>query len=344
MKVHQYNILLDEISAPFYVAFEVISTCNLDCVYCYAKPFTQVTPSFAQIEFMFKKTAKEAKPFEVNILGGEPFLRDDIIDVLSLAKELFTHVGVSTNGTLIPKLLHTDMVELKRLNEKGLNIQVSLDSHIKDIHNKLRGGFDDVIKGLKRLDEYNIEYEVGIVVTRLNAEHILDTVKYIITNFKGVKRVHLMNLMPSYTLQPEVYDQLSLGEQTPEFWRTMVQKLEALKKIRGDVLIDYPLTPNAHIKALIDEMRGYNLCLAGVTKANVLANGDVTPCELVRNLRLGNLYKDSWSDIWEVSKRRMKEIARSYKEDEPIGLCALINYLSKKGEMRLQLSLDPRGV
>jgi MoaA/NifB/PqqE/SkfB family radical SAM enzyme len=56
-------------------------------------------------------------------LGGEPFLRSDILELLHIAKNTFKWVGVSTNGTLIPRLTDKQMQELKKLNEQGLNIQ-----------------------------------------------------------------------------------------------------------------------------------------------------------------------------------------------------------------------------
>lgn len=315
---------------PFYVAFEVISSCNLNCIYCYAKPFTGYKPLLEQLEYLFYKTRREAQPFEVNILGGEPFLRDDIIDVLKLAKDAFKWVGVSTNGTLIPKLSHEQMVELRQLNRNGLNIQVSLDSHIKNINDSLRGGFNDTVRGLERLDEYNIEFEVGIVVTRLNANHITDTVKWIITKFRNVKRIHLMNVMPSYTLTWQDYKRLSLGAETANFWKTIVPKLSHIKKLRSDVEIDYPLTPNAYLNASIDTMRTHKLCLAGITRANVLANGDVTPCELVRSLKLGNLYRESWPEIWERSKKIIQKINTRIINNSHVGVCALVNLKAAK--------------
>ena len=317
-------------STPFYVAFEVISSCNLNCTYCYAKPFTEFIPSLKNLEYLFKKTQKEVHPFEVNILGGEPFLRSDILELLHVAKNTFKWVGVSTNGTLIPRLTDSQMQELKKLNEQGLNIQVSLDSHLEVVHNTLRGGFRDTIAGMKRLDEYGIEYEVGIVITTLNADKIVDTVQWIISNFRGVKRVHLMNLMPSYSLPPKIFEKLTLGRQTPEYWRRVIDKLEELRKMRPDVQIDYPLTPNANIKAVIDDRaNGLKSCLAGITRANVLANGDVTPCELVRTLKLGNAYKEHWRRIWKKAQiiiQKVQKDAINTTLENRQGLCFLINH------------------
>ncbi len=49
-------------------------------------------------------------------------------------------------------------------------------------------------------------------------------------------------------------------------------------------------------------------CKAGVTKVNVLPNGDVTPCVFVP-LPYGNIHEEPFADIWKT----MREFSRSFK-------------------------------
>ena len=49
-------------------------------------------------------------------------------------------------------------------------------------------------------------------------------------------------------------------------------------------------------------------CKAGVTKVNVLPNGDVTPCVFVP-VPYGNIRKDSFEDIW----KSMRDFSRSFR-------------------------------
>jgi MoaA/NifB/PqqE/SkfB family radical SAM enzyme len=68
---------------------------------------------------------------EIDISGGEPFLRQDIHEIVSIAKDF--EVKIHTNGSLI-----TDELLLK-LKEAGLKgFAVSLDSLDYDIQNKIR--------------------------------------------------------------------------------------------------------------------------------------------------------------------------------------------------------------
>lgn len=97
----------------FGIVYDVSHLCNLACrgcgtnaIYTPLKKVNVAEPTINQIETAFKKikeySQKANVPVFINIGGGEPFLRADIIDVIRLASEYFgvDGVGVDTNGTL----------------------------------------------------------------------------------------------------------------------------------------------------------------------------------------------------------------------------------------------------
>ncbi len=82
----------------------VTNRCNLSCWYCfyYAERAGYVyEPSLEDIERMLRYL-KAQKPVPCNALqltGGEPTLRDDLVEIIRLAKRLgFDHVQLNTNG------------------------------------------------------------------------------------------------------------------------------------------------------------------------------------------------------------------------------------------------------
>lgn len=97
----------------FGVVFDILHQCDLACVGCgtnaiyYGSERLDVElPSLEQINLVYD-TVKEYVdsvnlPAFINIGGGEPFLRRDIIEVLSDGAKRFgaTGMGVDTNGTL----------------------------------------------------------------------------------------------------------------------------------------------------------------------------------------------------------------------------------------------------
>ncbi len=97
--------------------------CDLSCYYCffYAKRLGYVyEPTLNQLDDMIKTLVSE-KPVACNaiqITGGEPCLRDDLIDIIKLCKKHgVEHMQLSTNGIRISQ----DHEFLKEARTNGLN-------------------------------------------------------------------------------------------------------------------------------------------------------------------------------------------------------------------------------
>lgn len=104
--------------------------CDLSCWYCffYAKPGDAIyEPSLDQIRMMLR-SMKEGKPVGANavqLTGGEPTLRKDLLDIVKIAKEEgYDHIQLNTNAINLSK----DPALVKRLRKEGLNtIYMSFD-------------------------------------------------------------------------------------------------------------------------------------------------------------------------------------------------------------------------
>jgi len=78
--------------------------CDLTCWYCffYAKEGEPIyEPTLDQIKFMLKRMRDE-KPVGANavqLTGGEPTLREDLVDIIKAGKEIgYDHIQLNTNG------------------------------------------------------------------------------------------------------------------------------------------------------------------------------------------------------------------------------------------------------
>ncbi|NJE02472.1 tetraether lipid synthase Tes [Thermococcus sp. JdF3] len=97
--------------------------CNLSCWYCffYAKEGQPIyEPTLEQIRMMLRN-AKKQHPVGANavqLTGGEPTLRDDLIEIIKIAKEEgYDHVQLNTDG--IKLAFEPELV--KKIREAGVN-------------------------------------------------------------------------------------------------------------------------------------------------------------------------------------------------------------------------------
>jgi MoaA/NifB/PqqE/SkfB family radical SAM enzyme len=313
-------------ATPFEVDFEILSSCNLRCKYCYAQPFSGETPTEKELEFLFSKTRKEADPFKVTIEGGEPFLRSDILEILSMAKGYFGNVGVVTNGTLLHKLSRSDLHELKRFTDGSPLVQVSLDSSDTCVNDLDRGFGTEVLRGLDTIDGCGITFSVGIVMTNVNMSSIVDTVRTLVSRYMHLKHIHLMNVMPSrglgnawlnLHLKPE--ESLCISSKVKELLNSFDER---------NLTLSGPYSVKCTIdRTLLDKLE-LTSCTAGLLRATVLVNGDVIPCEMARERIIGNLFKNSWKEIW------AKSLGLYFQSKMEGGLCFNINLIRSASRPR----------
>jgi MoaA/NifB/PqqE/SkfB family radical SAM enzyme len=253
---------------------------------------------------MLRKTKKEVNPFEINLLGGEPFVRKDVIDVLNLSNELFRKFGVFTNGTLLHKLDCASLKELKSLSNKGNIITITLDSKNPAINDKTRGLTTDTLKGLRALENEGIDFSVGSVCTKINVNSFEGTMKYLLGNFKHFVGMKFNYLEPTPTLGLK-YLELAVNEDKITKAKLKFENLRKELQREDAVIL-------ARDKQLVREsvFNKYNLkiCDAGATMAAVLADGSVVPCLLMRSVRLGNLHNESWRSICKKTSNNYKKL------------------------------------
>ncbi|RLE83979.1 MAG: radical SAM protein, partial [Thermoprotei archaeon] len=111
-------------SHPALINFVATNRCDLSCWYCffYAKKAGYVyEPSLNHIRYMLRRV-RALKPYPaiaLQITGGEPTLRDDLVEIVRLAKEEgFVHVQVNTHGI---RLAFEPELAL-RLRQAGTNV------------------------------------------------------------------------------------------------------------------------------------------------------------------------------------------------------------------------------
>ena len=91
-------------SGSYMIIMDVTNRCNFNCPICFAKVNeggNVYEPTLEEIRFMLEN-AKKVNPAPLTTLqlsGGEPTVRDDLAEIISLAREVgYTAVYINTNG------------------------------------------------------------------------------------------------------------------------------------------------------------------------------------------------------------------------------------------------------
>lgn len=198
---------------------EVTNHCNLNCPICFATANGcgyDYHPDMETIRGMFKTVVDYVKsPRCIQLSGGEPTVRDDLPEIVRMAKEMgIEHVEVNTNAVRIAK----DIEYLRALKEAGVDdFYMQFDGTKDDIYLQTRG------KSLFELKEQAIANcaEVGIGITlvvtvspNINLDHVGEIIKYAATKVPTVKGVHFqpISYFGRYPVDPENDDRVTIPE------------------------------------------------------------------------------------------------------------------------------------
>lgn len=153
------------------VVWNCTRRCNLKCVHCYAQAGSapaddELTTAEA------REMIRDLAAFKVPVLlfsGGEPLMRDDILDLVQYAREVGIRPVLSTNGvTISPSLAG-------RIKDAGVAyVGISLDGvgDTNDAFRGVKGAFDAALRGFESCIAIGQKVGLRLTLTRSNVEDL----------------------------------------------------------------------------------------------------------------------------------------------------------------------------
>jgi len=275
--------------APVNVTWEITETCNLRCTHCLAAELwaqRRGELDLGQCRALIDELAR-MEVFQVNFGGGEPFLRDDFLDILRYAHSRGITTCVSTNGTVLNDALVDELLRMA-----PVYLQVSLDGAHVETNDVIRGRgtFTRIIAGIELLSERAYpDFSLNMVVTRLNVGEIADFDR--LARHYGAK-TRLSRFRPSGAGCGTWKDYRLTRDQLLELSAFLGAHPEILT---GDSF--FALTPDSRREL------GLNMCGAAKMTCAVAPDGSVYPCAFLchRDFLAGNVTAEPLSAIFRYS-------------------------------------------
>ncbi|MEN8245296.1 MAG: radical SAM protein [Thermodesulfobacteriota bacterium] len=170
MSVFHEKLAAAGLRPPKMVTLTMTNACNLKCRHCW--PDSGSVRSFPPVPTQtLKRLVQEVAGLgaeEICLAGGEPLLHPDLYSILDHAfrQAGIKNVTLQTNGILIDD---ADANKLKRIYNKGLLIQVSLDGAGPGTHDLVRGdgSFERSLEGLRRLCKAGLGQQIQVAFTEM---------------------------------------------------------------------------------------------------------------------------------------------------------------------------------
>ncbi len=258
----------------------------------------------------------EKLPFmpTVNVTGGEPFLREDLVDIISVLKKKTKRLVISSNGYF------TDQILKLFGKHRDIGIRISIEG-LPRANDELRGikdGFDRGIRTLTGLRHLGIkDIGFGITISDRNARDMIEL--YRLAKMMGMEfataAVHnafYFHKFDNKFEQPEIaVDEL----------RQLIRELLRSRKVKDwfRAYFNY---------GLINYIQGNPRllpCEMGHDSFFLDPAGNIFPCNVMEET-MGNLREKSFDDIWSgTDAGRIREKVRNCKQN-----CWMIGSVSQQ--------------
>ena len=175
------------------VLLEVTQRCNLKCPVCFAEAGNgdSADPEIAQIQTWYEMLLSKGGPFNIQLSGGEPTMRDDLPEIISLGKNMgFSFFQLNTNGIRLAE----EFDYCIRLAEAGLNcVFLQFDGLNDGIYKSLRGRslLEKKIRAIENCKQAGIGVVlVPTVVKGINDSELGAIIDFASHNMPSVRGVH----------------------------------------------------------------------------------------------------------------------------------------------------------
>ena len=163
------------------ILVEVTNSCNQICPICISSvPKTGFVfePPLDYFQDLFERVSKKEPRPHISLFGGEPTMRDDLVDIIRLGNRYGLNVSISTNGIRL-----ADEDYCRELLSTGVKIMFQFDGTQPETYRLLRGDTSVLAKKLKALEnirkyaraKIDIFYTIG---KGINDDHVAELVQF----------------------------------------------------------------------------------------------------------------------------------------------------------------------
>lgn len=306
---------INYLSAPTYVGFALSYKCNLKCKHCYSNAGSKISNELSTEEcFDVIDQLAKMKVFQVGFTGGEPLMRENIMDIIEYAcnKRIF-NVFIPTNGTLL-----TDKIAKALKDRRVYLVRISLDGIIPSTHEKfrgVRGSWKSTMNALRILKKYKMRIQLSTCVNRDNINELEG-----IYDFGKRLGVHHFSIFrPMFLGRTDENIMLAKNQ-----YEILLRFVESYPDVEFDDSVIVPL-------GKAENKLGFLGCAAARNQMGITADGFIIPCPLFKECNNiikfdDNVREKSIADVWENAKlfkdvRSIKHITGKCGNCKYLNLC-----------------------
>lgn len=319
------------------VVWNITQRCNLKCKHCYAAGVADTSKELTHEEALRAIDGFAAFGCPVLLFsGGEPFIREDILELAAYARQKGLRVVFSTNGTCITESI------AKQIAQIGVSyVGISIDG-VRETHDAFRGvpgAYDRSLAAIRFCREAGVKVGLRVTLTRANAKEI--PAIFQLMREEKIPRICLYHLVYTGRGADIKSDDLT-HEESRLAVDTIINETKAsfdaghpLEVLTVDNHCDAPYLWMRMVKegaANADEVLRLLKMNGGNSSGNGLScvswDGTVYPDQFWRDKPLGNVKEKPFGEIWGNPPQDSLLYQLRHKADYVTGRCKTCRFLN----------------
>ncbi len=275
--------------------------CNLKCGGC---PSWQVRDHNDLTAAEYRSLFRQLTSLDlVKVLGGEPFVRRDIVEILSDVRDIIDPyvMQLTTNGMLTDRTIEA----LKKIAWPGLQLRISVDG-LEPTHDEMRGvegSWAKVTRTARAVaelkEQYGFKFGINFAVTDQSLPEMDAMLEF--ANSVGADLIPGVNVSPFLvgTRPPEEEQQriIMLDKRTEALEAMTRTEVGTRGQLPGiDRLLGRWFTKSTYKQHLMEEVHQFP-CRELKDLLYLLPNGNVVRCGM-DHTAIGNVRDQSFDEIW----------------------------------------------
>ncbi len=292
---------------PFVININITTRCNLHCPYCFNAENKVARADELTLD-EYRRLAAQWAPYRPGVFlsGGEPFAREDVIEIVEAFKRFGLPVGLVSNGTLMTA------DQARRLADLGLNALLISIHGGRETHDRtvgMTGAYDRSLAALRTWTE--MKKRPGPMVNYVLSEKSVSDLAQFVDDVADLPRVVVRLSHLNFLTADEIAKQR-------DFWRgrfndvpidilthqyepqegAFAPLIEFLHSDRARGVLTKPVLDDHEIRQWYSKTAALSRRCVFIWRSTFLnAQGDVYPCQFLY-VRMGNLRQDRMEAIW----------------------------------------------
>ncbi len=283
---------------PIELEVSLTNACNHRCIFC-AVDYTGYQPTMLDKDILKKNIPEFAKKGVKSIIyagEGEPLLHKNAPDIINRTKENGIDAAMSTNGVLLTPDVSKEC--LASLTWIRFSTAAITDRTYEKIHQCRQGDLSLVLSNMEEAVRVKRDQKAS---TTIGVQLLLlpDNKREVVPMAKELKQIGV----DYFTVKPFSQHPQSRNILQVDYQEMMDVEQELIELATED----YKIYFRAHSMQKLTCRRDYSQCLALPFMVYIDAKGNLWPCIVFmgnKELSYGNLYQESFQDIWEGDRRK----------------------------------------